>query len=53
MNKDSKDSVRCECGHLIFNAEQGVIRSRCVFILEGTALCRCKKRVPIPALKAA
>ena len=40
------DTVECECGHTI--CLDGFIKSRCVNIHEGTALCRCKKWVSVP-----
>ena len=40
-------AVVCSCGHCIFT-HQGMIRSRCVNVGEGTALCRCKKWVKVP-----
>ncbi|WP_120510969.1 hypothetical protein [Photobacterium salinisoli] len=40
-------AVVCECGHCIFT-HQGVIRSRCVKVAEGVALCRCKRWVEVP-----
>ena len=42
--------VVCECGHRICDSE-GVIRSRCVKIHEGKALCRCKRWVEVPVGK--
>ncbi|MDW6004734.1 hypothetical protein [Vibrio mangrovi] len=39
--------VMCLCGHRICDRE-GVIRSRCVKIVEGMALCRCKRWVRVP-----
>jgi len=39
--------VVCQCGHRICDSE-GVIRSRCVKIVEGIALCRCKRWVEVP-----
>ncbi|WP_120510973.1 hypothetical protein [Photobacterium salinisoli] len=41
------NEVVCECGHRICDSE-GVIRSRCVKIGEGIALCRCKRWVSVP-----
>lgn len=41
------EPVVCECGHRICDSE-GVIRSRCVKVAEGIALCRCKKWVRVP-----
>lgn len=43
----SVNEVVCQCGHRICDGE-GVIRSRCVKITEGTALCRCKAWVKVP-----
>lgn len=40
-------TVVCDCGHCIFT-HQGVIRSRCVKVAEGVALCRCKRWVEVP-----
>ncbi|MEI8634731.1 hypothetical protein P4S72_27200 [Vibrio sp. PP-XX7] len=39
--------VVCECGHRICDSD-GVIRSRCVKVPEGVALCRCKRWVKVP-----
>ncbi|SIO94646.1 hypothetical protein [Vibrio spartinae] len=44
--------VVCICGHRICDSE-GVIRSRCVKLVEGMALCRCKRWVKVPVLKKA
>jgi|GEM_PF-5543820 len=44
--------VTCMCGHCICDSE-GVIRSRCVKLHEGTALCRCKRWVKVPIVKKA
>ncbi|MCG7587847.1 hypothetical protein [Photobacterium sp. OFAV2-7] len=41
------EAIVCDCGHCIFT-HQGVIRSRCVKVAEGLALCRCKKWVRVP-----
>lgn len=38
------NEVVCQCGHRICDGV-GVIRSRCVKIVEGVALCRCKEWV--------
>ena len=40
------ETVTCICGHRIFDGE--VVRSRCVKLHEGTALCRCKQWVSVP-----
>ncbi|WP_038225768.1 hypothetical protein [Vibrio sp. ER1A] len=48
----SNQPVDCICGHRICD-ERGVIRSRCVKIHEGTALCRCKRWVEVPIGKKA
>ncbi|EJL6947023.1 hypothetical protein NMT39_000308 [Vibrio cholerae] len=40
-------AVMCVCGHCIFT-HSGVIRSRCVKVAEGVALCRCKRWVKVP-----
>lgn len=34
-------AVVCRCGHRICDSE-GVIRSRCVKVIERKAMCRCK-----------
>ncbi|MCW8830558.1 MAG: hypothetical protein OQK32_03450 [Gammaproteobacteria bacterium] len=39
-------SVTCTCGHPIYDGE--MLKSRCVDIHAGTALCRCKKWVEVP-----
>ncbi len=39
-------AVVCECGHVIFT-HKGMIRSRCVDVRTGKALCRCKKWVGV------
>ena len=39
--------VDCVCGHWICDSA-GIIRSRCVKIHEGTALCRCKRWLKVP-----
>lgn len=39
--------VTCICGHRICDSE-GIIRSRCVKLIEGEALCRCKRWVKVP-----
>ncbi|EMI4326248.1 TPA: hypothetical protein ACYHS1_001568 [Vibrio cholerae] len=44
--------VMCICGHRICDSE-GIIRSRCVKLLESEALCRCKRWVKVPAVKKA
>ncbi len=44
--------VICTCGHCICDSE-GIIRSRCVKLHEGTALCRCKRWVKVPVVKKA
>lgn len=41
------EPVVCECGHRICDSE-GVIRSRCIKLIEGIALCRCKLWVKVP-----
>lgn len=46
LNKPYK-AVVCECGHVIFT-HKGMIRSRCVDVRTGRALCRCKKWVKVP-----
>ncbi|MGI9278184.1 MAG: hypothetical protein ACR2PX_00925 [Endozoicomonas sp.] len=49
LSVDSKkdvDTVTCTCGHKIFDGV--VIRSRCVKVFEGKALCRCKVWVTVP-----
>lgn len=45
-------AVVCECGHVIFT-HKGMIRSRCVDVRTGRALCRCKKWVVVDAVSAA
>lgn len=40
------ETVTCVCGHKIYDGE--VVRSRCVKLHEGQALCRCKKWVGVP-----
>ncbi|SIO94650.1 hypothetical protein VSP9026_02379 [Vibrio spartinae] len=39
-------AVVCECGHVIFT-HKGMIRSRCVDVRTGRALCRCKKWIGV------
>lgn len=46
-NESPVKEVVCQCGHRICDSE-GVIRSRCVKIVEGVALCRCKVWVEVP-----
>lgn len=43
-------AVVCECGHVIFT-HKGMIRSRCVDVGAGKALCRCKKWVIVQLVK--
>lgn len=38
--------VICKCGHKIYDGD--VVRSRCVKLHEGLALCRCKEWVWVP-----
>ncbi|MTI12106.1 hypothetical protein [Sansalvadorimonas verongulae] len=46
-----KDEVICpKCDHRIWDGE--VIRSRCVKLRDGVALCRCKAWVKVPACRA-
>ena len=42
--------VSCICGFRICDSE-GIIRSRCVKLVEGEALCRCKRWVKVPIIK--
>lgn len=46
LNKPYR-AVVCECGHVIFT-HKGMIRSRCVDVRTGRALCRCKNWVDVP-----
>jgi len=34
------------CGHTLYDGQ--MIRSRCVNVRDGTALCRCKQWVAVP-----
>ncbi|HSH43085.1 MAG TPA: hypothetical protein VK973_13245 [Arenicellales bacterium] len=45
----ARPQQRCECGRQI--VRDGVIRSRAVKLDSATALCRCKRWVPIEALQ--
>lgn len=46
-NKLPDTAVSCpHCGYTLFDGE--VVRSRVVKPLQGTALCKCKKWVPVP-----
>lgn len=38
--------VRCTCGRIVYDGE--VIRSRCVRVRTGEALCKCKRWVKVP-----
>ncbi len=49
LNKPYR-AVVCECGHVIFT-HKGMIRSRCVDVGAGKALCRCKKWVIVQLVK--
>ena len=48
---NADDSVTCECGHKIYDGE--VVRSRCIKLHTGEALCRCKTWVKVPVAKKA
>ncbi|HDY8222568.1 TPA: hypothetical protein RQL19_001799 [Vibrio vulnificus] len=50
-NGQRVSEVMCLCGHRICDSE-GIIRSRCVKLLESEALCRCKRWVKVPITKS-
>ncbi|HAS6320408.1 hypothetical protein QX226_00450 [Vibrio vulnificus] len=49
-NGQRVSEVMCLCGHRICDSE-GIIGSRCVKLLEGKALSRCKRWVKVPVVK--
>lgn len=47
VSSQKVSEVICICGHRICDSD-GIIRSRCVKLVEGEALCRCKRWVKVP-----
>jgi len=46
LGSAAREPIECPCGWKIYDGE--MVRSRCVNLRNGMALCRCKRWITVP-----